>query len=303
MPAVKNVQMPSGEQMRIIVCTIFCVWLAGCGTSLQGTGVPKPDEVAGFADETVGQAMFVRGAQGPHAMTAGEYLAASISYTNEKCYEFFDNLEKVRQDSSFVDKVLQAAAAVAAAEKATELVTGLIAANTINGAAAEVYAFSLVRDQLKRHVFQDRDDYLAERNLNLGIITGDAAGPKELRAALASYEAYTNGRERLGQSSKSEAEMQLVMRLRFIYSTKPLDLMLARNIAAGYASICSLAHMREIVISSLDRTSEAKDIDAKERAANGNTSNRGREFSTNLGAETAPLPAISQTAPAVPSLR
>ena len=76
--------------------------LAGCGFNPLGAEMPKPVTVAGYLHETTTGSISANG----EPLTAGEYLVASVSYTNEKCHEFFNNLEKLKQDSAFLDSLL-----------------------------------------------------------------------------------------------------------------------------------------------------------------------------------------------------
>ncbi len=107
---MRKFQMPR----QLCAAAIGGLLAAGCGlpafiANPVGVGAPTPANIASYVDETeIGST--IKGSASP--VTTGEYLIASISYTNEKCHDFSDTLERFKEDSSLIDKVLTAAAAV-----------------------------------------------------------------------------------------------------------------------------------------------------------------------------------------------
>ena len=112
-------------------------------------GNPTPSTIAGYVKETE-DGTIMDSANG-QSLTAGEYIAASISYTNEKCHNFFNVLEHFKQDSELIDTVITAAVAagspllaLTSASKSTQalVVSGLTFGNQYNKAVADIFAFS-----------------------------------------------------------------------------------------------------------------------------------------------------------------
>lgn len=85
--------------MRRVLSGALALSLAGCGFNPTGVGVVAPADVHAYYRQTAAEV---------GDMTAGEYMIASISYTNQKCHEFFDQLAKLKEDSSFLDQVISA---------------------------------------------------------------------------------------------------------------------------------------------------------------------------------------------------
>lgn len=197
--------------------------LAGC-SGIQnfyehkaGVGIPPPATIAEYASRTV---------QDSAKLGAGEYVAASISYTDEKCRIFFDLLEHYKQDSTLIDSVITAAIAAgspllalgASKEVLAVTTSSLSFANQYNKAAAEIFGFTTFKEQLMKHVLQGLDVY-------------------KTKTVYDRLEVYRRGNGRPFNNSRELS-----------------DLLLARSISAEYASLCSLAEMRRIVGEALNAT-------------------------------------------------
>jgi hypothetical protein len=202
--------------------------LGGCSSSIDAlVATPTPEQVSVFASET--GALTVSDAKGVRPMLSSEYLLASINYTNQKCDEFFDRLARFQQDSSFVDKVLASSIAAATPLMAAYGVNGNAVAVTaatvaygqnINKFTSEIYAFAPYASQLKRHVREQMDAYLA------GIAPDWKMGRLQTSACNSTGGCF------------NELERLVVVRGR----------------AQQYANICSIANLRAIVDSSLANT-------------------------------------------------
>jgi hypothetical protein len=206
----------------------LCVLLGGCAKSADALlTAPTPVEVTKYANDS--GKVTVTDAQGnTRQMYSSEYLLASINYTNQKCDEFFDQLARFNQDSSFVDKVLAAAitastplmAAYGVGQNAVAVTAASIAyAQNLNKFASEVYAFAPYATQLKRHIKQQ----MAEK------LTGISAEWKQGRLV---EQACPSG------GCYNELERLVVVRGR----------------AQQYANICSIANIRAVIESSLTNT-------------------------------------------------
>ena len=162
-------------------------------------------------------------------MYSSEYLLASINYTNQNCDEFFDQLARFNQDSSFVDKVLAASitaatplmASYGVAANAVAVTAASVAyAQNLNKFASEIYTFAPYATQLKRHVKQQMAEYLT------GISADWRRGRLQETACVQTGGCF------------NEVERLVVVRGR----------------AQQYANICSLANLRSIIDSSLANT-------------------------------------------------
>jgi hypothetical protein len=202
--------------------------LSGCSNSIDALiATPTPTQVSVFASETGG--LTVSDATGTRPMYSSEYLLASINYTNQKCDEFFDRLARFQQDSSFVDKVLASSIAAATplmaaygvgANPVAVTAATVAYAQNINKFTSEIYAFAPYASQLKRHVKDQMDAYLA------GITSDWKMGRLQSSACTSTGGCY------------NEVERLVVVRGR----------------AQQYANICSIANLRAIVDSSLANT-------------------------------------------------
>lgn len=210
------------------VFPLCLIVLGGCSNSIDALiATPTPTQVSVFASET--GTLTVADSNGQRPMFSSEYLLASINYTNQKCDEFFDRLARFQQDSSFVDKVLASSIAAATPLMAAYGVGGNAVAATaatvayaqnLNKFTSEIYAFAPYASQLKRHVKDQMDAYLAgmSSDWKMGRLQGSACSS-------------TGG-------CFNEVERLVVVRGR----------------AQQYANICSIANLRAIVDSSLANT-------------------------------------------------
>ena len=230
--------------MRAVASVVLCVFLAGCGnlgigSNFDGVGTPAPATLANFSTQTVNDS---------GSLTPGEYLIASVSYTNEKCHDFFDSLEASKQDSAFLDRALKALSQASTAlidpsssGKTLKAVTqGFNLLTGINDISTEIYTFSAYKDQLKRHVFQQMAAYQKTKGLdllqqyNIGLYSVDEKNSVTI--------------------NKMSVKIDRQRVLAFLNDRTPTRLMIARSVAADYASLCSLSNMREIVSHALDST-------------------------------------------------
>lgn len=214
--------------MRIAVISA-CLVLCGCGKSIDAQlAAPTPTEVSQYAIDS--GAVVVNDSRGaPRQMYSSEYLLASINYTNQKCDEFFDQLTRFNQDSSFVDKVLAASISAATplmaaynvgANGVAVAAASVAYAQNVNKFASEIYAFAPYATQLKRHVKEQMTDYLK------GISADWRQGRLQDNACVQTGGCY------------NEIERLVVVRGR----------------AQQYANICSIANLRSIIDSSLANT-------------------------------------------------
>lgn len=207
--------------MRILALICISAILSGCADRLSGVGIPEPKTIAEYAGDTVKQNHYLNEAGEKVPLTAGQYIISSISYTNVRCHEFFELLTRAQQDSTFIDKVLTAAAVAgapllaqsASAEGVALFTSSINSGNSLQKDAAEIYIFAKLGEPLKRLVFDKMKTYLETRE-------------SDLKRKLSEY-------GRTPESFRSSMELS--------------DLVIARSFAAGYASLCSLASMREIV--------------------------------------------------------
>lgn len=226
--------------MRTVHVVLLCVLLAGCGFNPHGVGIVEPTEVKAYYQETAADV---------GDMTAGEYLVASIAYTNERCHEFFDKLAILKEDSAFLDQVITAGIAAGTPLATTyNVAKNTIAAfsagagyfNTLQKAGANIYLFAEFKEELKPLVFREMQSFLVTSKLS-GILDV-SIGFRAMRDL--------SVEERVGDLGKVQA---------FLDSQKVSALIVARNIASDYAAKCSLANMRTLIADSLQKnTGEQK---------------------------------------------
>lgn len=241
------------------VCISSFVLLSGCGSTdffsnPSGVGIPAPSTIRGYATETI-SGTTVNESTG-RRMPAGAYLIASVGYTNEKCHEFFDALEKYKQDSAFIDQIITAGIAAGSPLLAlagaptgaavARLTSSLSFANQVNKFSADVYAFGTFREQLKGHVFESMVSY--QKSKGLDLLAKNRVGIQVLDEGETST--YTS----VHLSNGSTIRLNPTRLREFFDSEEPVDLMVARNVAADYASLCSLANMKKIVVDALSNT-------------------------------------------------
>jgi hypothetical protein len=211
-----------GRAINFAAATSILTSLVGCGVqdfyeNKGGVGALTPAAVTTYFNAT-GAISDAKGRR----LTAREYLIASIAHTNERCINFFNVLEHYKQDASLIDSVISAAvlagapllAPVITAKNVAGFTSALTFANTYNKSAAQIFAFSDYKEQLMAHVFGAMQSYV--ENLHYPNIKITA----------------------FNDSTISETER----------------LMVARSMASDYASLCSLAQMRQIVSGALNKS-------------------------------------------------
>lgn len=204
---------------RLLAVVAATGLLAACGFTPDGVGEVTPSAVNGYYTET---------ASDSGGMTAGEYLVASVSYTNQKCHEFFTKLALLKENSRFLDDVLTAGIAAGAplmttfgvgASTVGAWTSGVNFANGVNKTAADIYLFADFKNELQPLVFREMDDFLDKKGLS------------------------KLAQDYIRDRAKSP----------FLVSQKTVDLMLARNLATDYAAKCSLPNMRTLIAASLNK--------------------------------------------------
>jgi hypothetical protein len=103
------------EMLRFLFL-LLCACLGGCGAfeffpNSTGVGIPSSANVRDYAIETVAGATYEAKRGVTSRMSAGAYIIASVAHTNERCHKFFEALEKFKQDSEIIDKILTAGVA------------------------------------------------------------------------------------------------------------------------------------------------------------------------------------------------
>ncbi len=209
--------------------------LGGCAFNPQGAGIPKPATVAGYLNETTSGSVNASGIP----LTAGEYLVASVSYTNEQCHQFFNDLAKVQQDSQILDKLLMSAVATgspvlaltetaATVGKATSIIN---AVNLVNTNAAQIYLFAEMKDELETLIFREMAGVLTSKNLDQ----------------------LADAKTGLNLLRKSEIDINPTRAVAFFQSREPVNVMIARNIATEYAAKCTVSNMRAAISRSVGK--------------------------------------------------
>ena len=264
---------------RVFVASVSLLFSA-CGVPdfLQtpgGVETPTSAKVGAYLSDTVDGASIGASAHGRSRMTAGQYVLASFSYTNEKCHEFFISLERLKEDSSLIDQVITAAtvasgplAAFGGSAKAVAgLTTGLTFGNSVNKSIAQIYAISHYAKGLRTHIFDLMGSYQRARgsdqliNAQMGITSPRVQASVSCRSG--SSPIAVAGVNATGGAETNYYCLNPVMGMRFFNSTAPEDLVVARGIAANYAAICSIAQMQVIVENAVNG-SETRDKPAAE---------------------------------------
>ncbi len=273
---------------QLAAAVIGSVLLGGCSfadfvANPVGVGSPAPSKVAGYLAETQSEAVVdVNG----RTLTAGEYLIASMSYTNEKCHAFFDTLERFKQDSNLIDKVLTAAAAAGSPLLAATTSSSLAVAkytgilnftNLINNNYRDIYTFSDFKEPLQTHVYDLMGDFRVKNGLStltrslVGVSLFETSG-SATKVNPIGYGSTTNLNYTYCAGDRSNININIPnptdaaptgtipMTVNsckvndFLHSTEPIHVMVARNIASEYASLCSIASMRTIIFQALHVT-------------------------------------------------
>jgi hypothetical protein len=238
--------------MRSLFCLLTLGLLSGCSSyeffsNPSGVTTPTPVQLSEFATETANK----------DALNTGEYLIASVNYTNEKCHEFFNLLDRFKQDSSLLDQVITAGVAAgsplialksAHAATVSILSSTLLFANQVNKSAADIYAFSSYKDQLKTHVFESMIAY--QKSKGLDLIQSARYGVSVVDVALKDSCAT----QTVSLSDGNKIKVNLCKTQNFLQSKAPADLMIARGMAADYAALCSLSNMKKIITAALEKT-------------------------------------------------
>lgn len=227
--------------MRQVVGIILCIYLSGCSyidylEHSQGVKAPTPTEISSFAWETEVGTVIPDGTN--RRLTAGEYLVASWAYTDQQCHNFFDLLERFKQDSSLLDKVLTAAIAASSPLPQSTLAsvtTSIAFANQINQNTADIFAFATFKDQLMPQVFRLMSCY---RQGNTSDCNQNNLQNHNWQEILNDY--------MQGKTSNVYKN--------FLNSSSRANLMIARNISQEYSSLCSLSSLRSIVAGALTAT-------------------------------------------------
>jgi len=244
------------RRLLALVAISITPFIHGCSaftffSNSSGVGIPPPTAARDYAIE------IATGASNPeqpgHLMKAGLYLIASITHTNEKCHQFFEVLERYKQDTDFVQKVLTAGIAagspllaLAGSSTAADVArfTSQVAfASQTAGLAADVYAFSAFKEQLKDHVFQSMASYQQSKGIDLMLM--DRVGVEFYDQNTTRFTLKINGVDRHINADRFR---------RFMESEDPDALLIARTVAVDYSSLCSLANMKKIVVDALSKT-------------------------------------------------
>lgn len=247
--------------------------------------MPDPAAESAFLVDTVADSA-VEYEGGTKPMPPGAYIVATVVHTNERCNTFFDELEKFKQDSELIDKVLTAGLAAGSPLAALVGATGLEVAkftsalalgNQLNQFTADVYAFRAFSDSLKRHVFQGMASYQRAKGIDLYFQRLVGVTKTEILSKKPGAEGTVLSSANLKENESGDLEFELEVgdnpdkKGEKIYRKVTVNsvalggfvvgsdnpgiyasqLLVARNVGAEYASLCSLATMREIVRNAL----------------------------------------------------
>jgi hypothetical protein len=210
---------------KVMMSAAVAVAVSGCSMSAFGPPEVKPVDVVNYYHETV---------RDTGELNAGEYLLASITYTNDNCHKFFDHLARVKEDSRFLDDALTAGMAAGAPLMATynvaartvaTVTAGVAFGNSLNKSYADIYLFAEFKNELQPLVFIEMGKVLERYGL-----TGAA-------------HAWSTGHELP----------------RYLTSREAAAMIFARNIATDYASKCSLSNMRTLIAVSLNKNNGDQD--------------------------------------------
>ncbi|MGH6834559.1 MAG: hypothetical protein ACREC9_03215 [Methylocella sp.] len=218
--------------MKIAGSISLLMLVGGCSYYNENLlNTPTPTQVSNYATETgaVTVNAFDRsGTYGNRVMYSAEYLLSSITYTNQKCDEFFEVLAHSQQDSSFIDKVLTTSIAAATplmaaygvgATAISTTAAGVAFAGDINKFTSEIYLFAPFAGQLQRHV---KEQMQAKSNNLSSLWKGGRLNPDACP----------------GGGCYNELERMIAV----------------RGQAQDYANICSISNFRTIIASSLEHT-------------------------------------------------
>ena len=221
--------------MRKSLAAAVCLLLAGCsdfagpgGFGITGVAPGSNSEVAAYSD-----ALTPGSPAGP--LTPNDYILTSLAMTDERCEAFFQKLKQLREDSSLINQVLNAAVAVASPLGAAKSVTAINAVAALNNQVPEIYAFAQHADGIHRQVKELMSSYRSTHYLNdlvrynFGVAAPASAGAnaQRLNAALLSKPGDPLYR---GQMA------------------------IARSVAVNYASLCTIPTIDDIVAGALNNT-------------------------------------------------
>lgn len=267
---------------QLTAAVVGSVLLGGCSyldlfQNPEGVIAPKPTTIGEYISEVQVDATYNSLGR---KVTAGEYLVASLSYTNEQCHQFFDTLERFKDDNSTVGKVLDAAAAAGlpligfkeASRVAFRFASAITLGKQVNTSLGEIYGYVAHRDQLMRHVLEQMADF--RRKNGLSALTRGLVGVNDFTSVASdrktnpitygeSYSKYCSRDDSLaievGVTSTSPPtkithQVNSCKLDSFLSSTEPVNLLVARNIAGEYASLCSLSNLKAIIGGALGAT-------------------------------------------------
>ncbi|MEQ1670945.1 MAG: hypothetical protein ABL893_08815 [Hyphomicrobium sp.] len=275
-------------RMRFVPRQLMAVVIAsmlggGCGyvdffQHPRGVGVSSPNEIAAYFEETEKAAIVISTGR---RLSAGEYLIASIGHTNERCHDFFDTLERFKDDNRLMNKVLTAAIAAGApllglnagGHAIAQYTSAISIASTINTDTADIYAFSTFREHLKSHVtdamssFRNRNGITTLTRGLVGLndftaVSGTGkVNPIDFRykgpASCQAYETKTKVAKKTQIVLTGADETPEIDSCRlngFLDSQEPVHVMVARNVATEYASLCSISNMKKIIVDAFNAT-------------------------------------------------
>ena len=92
--------------MRVVFVFAYLLLASGCSSLLDIDTTPEPAKVAAYTKE-IGIAANEMKTLGYVKPT--DYLLASIAYSNAACDQFFDHLARLRDDSKLIDRVISSA--------------------------------------------------------------------------------------------------------------------------------------------------------------------------------------------------
>lgn len=259
---------------RLMAVVMGGVLVGGCGSisdefGLNGVGIPATKDITNYYNATSQQAFLNTETQ--TRITVEQYLLTSITYTNTKCHNFFEQLEQFRQDRDFIDQIVTAALAAGSpwlalsnsAKVVAKVTSALSIGNQLNKYTADIYAFYTFRKSLKRHVFEALGDFQSKKGLDL--IVQDRYGVK-FESELISGNGGSVYRIKLNTKTETKLEVDVTQLRAFLASPLTEDLLIAQTIATDYAVICSLENLRRIIEQSLDVAITTADAQANPAA-------------------------------------
>ncbi len=248
--------------------------VSGCGSiseefGYNGVGIPKTSQIAAYYTDTGNQA--VLNVETGSRLNVEQYLITSLTYTNTKCHDFFEQLEQFRQDRDFIDQLVTAALAagspwlaISGSDKLVAKVTSALSiGNQLNKYTADIYAFYSFRKSLKRHVFTALSDFQSKKGLDLIIQRRYGV---QFHSELLEGNGSSVYRIKLSTENQTTLDVNIDRLRLFLASSLTEDLLIAQTIATDYAVICSLENLRRIIEQSLDVATTTADASANPAA-------------------------------------